>query len=122
MMKYLIAMLALVLLDGTVDPPPVMVCSSTPPPLPTYVELDPNPARYAGFGAEGEPLTPWPENDPNYVLSAAGATITYHDQGKQYTHECPAGSWNSYWFEEDQWVKDPEKCWIHKPVKISECK
>jgi hypothetical protein len=128
MKKLIVAMFALVLLDSLAVPqttPPVEEptpsCPTEPPPLPTHTELDPNPARYAGFGLPGEELTPWEENDPDYVLTDKGAQITYHDQGQLYTHECPAGSRNAYWFEEDQWVKDPVKCWIRKPVKTSGC-
>ncbi len=96
-------------------------CPGNPPALPTYTELDPKPARYAGFGLPGEPLTPWPEEE-GYKLTDKGAEITYSDAGQLYTHECPAGSANAYWFEEDQWVAQKyPTCWKRQPVKISSC-
>jgi hypothetical protein len=122
MKNVLLAVWALILTTSFADAPlpqeEVATCPGSPPPLPTYTELDPNPARYAGFGLPGEPVTQWPD-EPGYVLSDKGATITYQDAGQLYSHECPDKI--SYWFEEDRWVMDKKKCWIRMPVKISEC-
>jgi hypothetical protein len=123
MKKILIAMWALVLLSSFAEPQTMpAVCSNYPPERATTTELDPNPARYKGFGLEGETPTQWPE-EKDYKLTDKGAEITYHDAGQLYTHECPAGSANAYWFEEDRWVKHlpTEGCWKWEPVKISEC-
>lgn len=127
MKKILITMWALVLTGSFAEPqqppPTIETCAVDPLPLPTHTELDPKPARYTGtFCAPGDTCVTPVEDDPDYVLSDAGATITYHDQGQLYTHECPAGSPNAYWFEEDQWVKhDAPICWKREPVKTSEC-
>lgn len=104
-------------------PPAEPACSEEPPPLPTYKELDPNPARYAGpYCAEGEECTPpagWHEQ-PGYVLTDKGAEITYTDVGTLYTYLCPDKV--SYRFEQEQWVnKGMPRCWVREPVAISVC-
>jgi hypothetical protein len=129
MKHLLVVMFAIVMLSELATPQSApsaatapAVCPNYPPERPTTTELDPNPARYKGFGLPGEEPTPWPE-EKDYKLTDKGAEITYHDAGQLYTHECPEGSAKSYWFEEDRWVKHlpTEGCWKWEPVKISSC-
>lgn len=113
------------LAQTTAAPPALEACPAEAPPNAKHVELDPKPARYSGPAClNGEQCTTppdWFEQD-GYKLTDQGAEITYEDRGQLYTHDCPEGSVNSFWFEEDRWVKhDAPACWKFEPVKISDC-